>query len=64
MLEGAGVSCAHHDPEVRLVLRTLHSDSHRPDQLVGEFECPECGDRRRFPLNLEDVTPEPQVRIA
>jgi len=31
-------------------LRTLHSDASRPDQLLGLFECPECGYERRVPV--------------
>jgi hypothetical protein len=42
--------CTRHDDDVRMTLRTLHSDSSRPEQLVGLFECPECGHERRLPL--------------
>ncbi len=31
-------------------LRTLHSDAGRPGELVGLFECPECGHERRLPV--------------
>ena len=33
-----------------LLFRTLHTDSNRPGQLVGLFECPDCGEERRLPL--------------
>ena len=42
--------CARHEGEVPMRLRTLHTDSGRPGQLVGLFECPDCGDERRLPL--------------
>jgi len=42
--------CTRHDEGVRMDLRTLHSDSSRPSELVGLFECPECGHERRLPL--------------
>jgi len=42
--------CARHDEEVRMSLRTLHSDVDRPGELVGLFECPECGHERRVPV--------------
>ncbi len=34
-------------------LRTLHSDSSRPDTVVGLYECPECGHERRLPIETE-----------
>jgi len=42
--------CARHEAEVTMSLRTLHSDASRPDQLLGLFECPECGYERRVPV--------------
>ncbi|HEX6350020.1 MAG TPA: hypothetical protein VF160_11605 [Candidatus Dormibacteraeota bacterium] len=42
--------CARHEGDVRMSLRTLHSDADRPGELVGLFECPECGHERRLPL--------------
>jgi RNase P subunit RPR2 len=36
-------------------LRTLHTDSAFPGQLLGLFECPDCGHERRFPIESEDV---------
>jgi transcription elongation factor Elf1 len=33
-------------------LRSIHTDSGRPEQLVGLFECPDCGHERRLPLGL------------
>jgi hypothetical protein len=31
-------------------LRTLHSDLSAPEQVLGEYACPECGSERRLPL--------------
>jgi hypothetical protein len=45
-----GPRCPRHEAAVAMSLRTLHSDATRPDQLVGLFECPECGAERRLPL--------------
>jgi hypothetical protein len=45
--------CNRHDGEVRMSLRSLHGDSSRPDQLLGLYECPDCGDERRVPLTAE-----------
>ena len=42
--------CARHNDDVRMRLRTLHSDSTRPEELIGLFECPECGHERRVPI--------------
>ena len=42
--------CERHDVNVPMQLRTLHSDSSRPDTVVGLYECPECGTERRLPL--------------
>ncbi len=42
--------CTRHEGDVRMSLRTLHSDSTRPEELLGLFECPECGHERRVPL--------------
>jgi hypothetical protein len=42
--------CERHDQSVPMQLRTLHSDSSRPDTVVGLYECPECGMERRQPL--------------
>jgi len=36
-------------------LRTLHTDASRPGQLVGLYECPDCGDERRQPLESSEV---------
>jgi hypothetical protein len=40
-------ACDRHDSDVPMQLRTMHSDSGRPDVVVGLFECPECGHERR-----------------
>jgi hypothetical protein len=42
--------CARHDSDVRMSLRTLHSDSSRPEELIGLFQCPECGHERHVPI--------------
>jgi len=42
--------CAQHDGDVRMSLRTLHSDAASPGQLLGLFECPQCGHERRVPM--------------
>ena len=42
--------CDRHDEGVPMRLRTLHSDSSRPDTVVGLYECPECGTERRLPI--------------
>ena len=43
-------ACDQHEAGVTMRLRTMHSDSTRPDVLVGLFECPECGHERRLPI--------------
>ena len=45
-----GPVCARHESGVPMSLRSIHSDSVRPDLVVGLFECPECGYERRLPL--------------
>ena len=45
--------CRRHDEDVRMSLRSLHGDVSRPDELVGLYECPDCGDERRIPLTYE-----------
>ena len=44
-------ACDRHESSVTMQLRTMHSDSTRPDVLVGLFECPECGHERRLPIS-------------
>ena len=46
-------ACDRHDAAVPMQLRTMHSDSSRPDVLVGLFECPECGHERRAQIKTE-----------
>jgi RNase P subunit RPR2 len=43
-------ACDRHESVVEMKLRTMHSDSSRPDTVVGLYECPECGHERRFPI--------------
>ncbi len=47
--------CERHDAKVPMELRTMHSDSSRPDMVVGLYECPECGHERRFPIQTSDA---------
>ena len=42
--------CERHESDVQMRLRTMHSDSSRPDTVVGLYECPECGHERRLPI--------------
>lgn len=46
-------ACDRHDSSVPMQLRTMHSDSSRPDVVVGLFECPECGHERRSQIKTE-----------
>ena len=43
-------SCPRHDFDVTMTLRSLHTDVSRPGQLVGTYECPDCGEERRYPV--------------
>jgi hypothetical protein len=45
--------CERHDAKVPMTLRTMHSDSSRPDTVVGLYECPECGHERRKPIETD-----------
>jgi hypothetical protein len=49
-------ACERHDANVPMQLRTMHSDSSRPDVVVGLYECPECGHERRSPIRTSDAT--------
>ena len=51
MTHDGAPQCERHDERVPMELRTLHSDSSRPDTVVGLYECPECGFERRQPLD-------------
>jgi hypothetical protein len=42
--------CPRHEVEMRMRMRSLHSDVSRPDQVVALYECPECGHERRVPV--------------
>jgi hypothetical protein len=50
-----GPACDRHESAVPMQLRTLHSDSSRPDTVVGLYECPECGHERRLPIRIEET---------
>jgi hypothetical protein len=45
--------CDRHDDHVPMRLQTMHSDSSRPETVVGLYECPECGHERRQPIRTE-----------
>lgn len=45
--------CTRHDGEVRMDLRTLHSDRSAPEQVLGAYACPECGSERRLPIQTQ-----------
>ncbi len=42
--------CERHEEKVQMRLRTMHSDSTRPQVVVGLYECPECGHERRLAI--------------
>jgi hypothetical protein len=46
-------TCARHEHEIRMDLRTIHTDASRPDEVIGHFECPECGFERRMPMEMD-----------
>ncbi|MHB8588244.1 MAG: hypothetical protein ACYDA0_05230 [Candidatus Dormibacteraceae bacterium] len=48
-------ACDRHESHVPMRLRTMHSDSGRPEVVVGLFECPECGHERRLPIRTSDA---------
>jgi hypothetical protein len=48
-------ACDRHESKVPMKLRTMHSDSGRPDVVVGLFECPECGHERRLPIRTGEA---------
>jgi hypothetical protein len=43
--------CQQHAGEVRMSLRTLHSDVSAPQQVLAAYACPECGSERRLPMS-------------
>ncbi len=51
-------ACERHIASVPMELRTMHSDSSRPDVVVGLFECPECGHESRAPIKTGEVSTE------
>lgn len=56
--------CDRHDASVSMQLRTMHSDSTRPDVVVGLFECPECGHERWLPIKTSYEDSETSVPAA
>jgi hypothetical protein len=57
-------ACERHDSSVSMQLRTMHSDSTRPDVVVGLFECPECGHERWLPIRTSYEGSETSVPAA
>ena len=57
-------SCERHDASVSMQLRTMHSDSTRPDVVVGLFECPDCGHERWLPIKTTYEDSETSVPAA
>lgn len=47
--------CERHESKVPMRLQTMHSDSSRPDTVLGLYECPECGFERRLPIETTDA---------
>ena len=61
MTHDGAPACDRHDASVPMRLRTLHSDSSRPDVVVGLYECPECGHERRAQITTDG---EPAAETA
>jgi hypothetical protein len=55
-----GPVCMGHTAEIRMSLRTLHSDQLAPDQVLGAYECPECGAERRLPIQTDAKSAPPR----
>ena len=34
-------------------LQSIHTESSRPEEALGLFECPECGHQQRIPMEPE-----------
>jgi hypothetical protein len=45
--------CQRHAGEVRMSVRTLHSDVSTPEQVLAAYACPECGSERRLPMSTQ-----------
>jgi Zn ribbon nucleic-acid-binding protein len=48
-------ACNRHEQAVPMRLQTMHSDSSRPETIVGLYECPECGHERRLPIQTAET---------
>lgn len=48
-------ACRRHESKVPMELRTMHSDSNRPEVVDGLFECPECGHEERAPIRTGET---------
>ena len=53
--------CPMHPQDVRMRLRTLHSDHLAPGQVLGEYACPECGAERRLPIATAEGRARPDA---
>jgi hypothetical protein len=62
--DGAPPCDRHESTVVSMQLRTMHSDSTRPDVVVGLFECPECGHERWLPIKTTYEESETSVPAA
>jgi len=56
MTDSEAPACDRHETSVPMRLSTMHSDSARPEVVVGLFECPECGHERRHPIRIGGST--------
>jgi hypothetical protein len=48
-------ACDRHETQVPMRLQTMHSDSSRPEIIVGLYQCPECGHERRLPIRTGEA---------
>jgi hypothetical protein len=55
MTHDEGPACERHEQAVPMRLQTMHSDSSRPETVVGLYECPECGHERRLPIQTAET---------
>ena len=63
-LDGAPACDRHESTLVALQLRTMHTDSARPDVVVGLYECPECGHERWLPITTSYEESETSIPAA
>ena len=48
-------TCVQHEPPVVMVLRTIHTDAALSEDVIGQYECPECGFEKREPMKWESA---------